>query len=77
MTLVQQYWLMNPKQKDELYSTMLNAGIAIENGNEQWREVFRTAKNNHLGRQKHIYDSLYCAGLDEIDNLIEVLIEKN
>ncbi len=75
MSLTAQLASMSTKQIQSLYNTMLDVSLAVENGNPEWRQIFRVAINKHNGRQKKIYELLYNANLDEIENLIDRLIE--
>jgi len=75
LPLSKQLARMNSEQIQSLYDVLLEVGLAVESGNQDWRELFRAAKNKHHGRQGKIYTLLYEADLEAIDRMIDVLVK--
>ena len=74
MSLTSQITELNDVQLHSLHNTMLDACTALELGGD-WREIFRRAKNRHVGRMHRIYDLLYHAKSHEIDRAARHLVE--
>lgn len=76
MSLVGQVAKLSVEQATELHNTLLESGIAREAGNKKWREIFRFAKNRHIGLQGRIYEKLYQATDSQIEAMIRRITEK-
>jgi hypothetical protein len=66
MSLTEQIANLNDVQIHSLHNTLLDACTAMELGGN-WREVFRRAKQRHIGLMKRIYELLHQAQPDDID----------
>jgi hypothetical protein len=74
MNLPEAYLLLPDKKKDQVYDTMLEAGLSYQNG-KNWREVFRRAKHQCRGNQSRIYRDLEQADYDAVERMINGLLE--
>jgi len=74
MSLASQLPNLNETQLKSLADTMLNAGIAFENGGDH-KEIFRRARIRHIGLMRRIYTLLEHASRDEIDVMAKKLTD--
>jgi hypothetical protein len=74
MSLTEQIANLNDVQIHSLHNTLLDACTAMElDGN--WREIFRRAKNRHVGLMKRIYELLHQAQPDDINRAAGHLVD--
>jgi hypothetical protein len=63
---------LTPDQLKQLASSMLDAGIAMENGRD-YQEAFSIAKKRHRGAMRKMYERLEKATPRQIENMAEKL----
>ncbi len=63
---------LTPDQLQQLASSMLDAGIAMENG-RNYQEAFSIAKKKHRGAMRKMYERLEKATPRQIENMAEKL----
>lgn len=61
-----------PEQLEQLASSMLDAGIATENG-RSYQDVFATAKKKHRGAMRKMYERLEKSTPRQIESMAENL----
>jgi hypothetical protein len=72
MNLIRHLDKLNDSQVRSLNDTMLNAGIAFENGGN-YREIFHRAKHQHIGLMRRIYKILEQSTPEDIETLSKSL----
>lgn len=69
------YLALGDRGKENVYATMLEAGLAYTAGNPDWQGVFRRAKTACTGKQKKLYAELESAPHQAVDRMVQAMSE--